>query len=104
MEPRAGLMLGASREGSKEDLKSWEQMRIELGPDGKLAFYGSPHGRPAVAFEARTTSATAVEFTNEKHDYPQRIRYELKGGKLKAEISLLDGSKAVRWSYVRENP
>jgi hypothetical protein len=104
MEPKAGLMLGASREGVEEKLRSWEQMRIELARDGKLTFFGSPHGRPAVAFEARTTSTTAVEFTNAKHDYPQRIRYELKDGKLNAEISLLDGTKAVQWSYVRENP
>ena len=104
MEPRAGLMLGAAREGSKEALKSWEQMRIELAPGGKLTFFGSPHGQPPIAFEARTISNTAVEFTNAAHDYPQRIRYELKDGKLNAEISLLDGTKAVQWSYGRENP
>ena len=104
MEPRAGLMLGASREGADEKLKSWEQMRIELGANGKLTFFGSPGGRPAVAFEARTASATSIEFTNAAHDYPQRIRYELKDGRLNAEISLLDGTKAVQWSYSRENP
>ena len=104
MEPRAGLMLGASREGADEKLKSWEQMRIELGANGKLTFFGSLGGRPAVAFEARTASATSIEFTNAAHDYPQRIRYELKDGKLSAEISLLDGTKAVQWSYSRENP
>jgi hypothetical protein len=103
MEPRAGLMLGASREGAEDKLKSWEQMRIELGPDGNPIFFGSPRGQPAVAFVARTISATAIEFTNATHDYPQRIRYELKDGKLNAEISLLDGTKAVQWSYVREN-
>ena len=104
MEPRAGLMLGASREGADEKLKSWEQMRIELDGNGKLTFFGSPGGRPAVAFEARESSATSIEFTNAAHDYPQRIRYELKDGKLGAEISLLDGTKAVQWSYSRENP
>lgn len=104
MEPRAGLMLGASREGAEEKLKSWEQMRIELGVDGKLTFLSSPGGSPAVAFEARATTPTSVEFTNAAHDYPQRIRYEIKDGKLNAEISLLDGTKAVQWSYSRENP
>ena len=55
-------------------------------------------------FEARASSPTSVEFTNAAHDYPQRIRYELKDGRLHAEISLLDGTKAVQWSYSRENP
>ena len=38
MEPKAGLMLGASREGNGVKLKSWEQMRVELGADGKSLF------------------------------------------------------------------
>jgi hypothetical protein len=103
MEPKAGLMLGASREGNGEKLKSWEQLRVEAGPDGKLTLWASPHGRTAVPFEVRGTSASAVEFVNAEHDYPQRIRYELKADKLEAEISLIDGSKPVRWTYVRES-
>ncbi len=102
MEPKASLMLGASREGSGDKLKSWEQLRVELGSDGKVVLWASPHGRAAVPFEARNSSATTVEFTNVRHDYPQRIHYELKGEKLEAEISLIDGSKPVRWTYVRE--
>ena len=103
MEPRAGLMLGASLEGVANQLKSWEQMRIELGAGEKITFYGSPRGRPAVPFEASSTSPSAIEFTNAAHDYPQRIRYELRDGRLNAEISLLDGTNAVQWSYEREN-
>jgi len=103
MEPKAGLMLGASREGKGDKLKSWEQMRVERAADGSLVLMASPGGRPAVPFKAKNISKTAAEFTNATHDYPQRIRYELKGDKLEAEISRIDGSKAVRWSYVREN-
>lgn len=36
MEPKAGIMLGASREGKGNELNSWEQLRIEQVPDGKL--------------------------------------------------------------------
>jgi hypothetical protein len=104
MEPRAGLMLGASREGSGTKLKSWEQMRIEHTSDGKLVLLASPEGHDATTFEARPVGENAIEFTNSKHDYPQRIRYELKGDKLEAEISLIDGSKPTRWTYVREKP
>ena len=103
MEPKAGLMLGASREGTGAKIKSWEQLRVEQSADGKITLFASPHGRAAVAFEGRQLSPSAVEFANASHDYPQRIRYELKDGRLDAEISLIDGSKPVRWTYVREN-
>jgi len=102
MEPKAGLMLGASREGSGTRLKSWEQLRIEQAADGAITLFASPGGKPALPFKAARASPTAIEFTNPRHDYPQRIRYELKDGKLEAEISLIDGSKPVRWTYVRE--
>ena len=102
MEPKGGLMLGASREGTGDRLKSWEQLRVELGADGKVVLWASPQGRQAVRFEGAQTTTSTIEFVNAKHDYPQRIRYELKGGKLEAEISLIDGSRPVRWTYMRE--
>src|SRR6476659_8581127 len=80
MEPKAGLMLGASREGSGVKLKSWEQMRVQLSPSGKLVLLASPEGRAAVPFEARMVGPNAIGFINAEHDYPQRIHYELKGG------------------------
>ena len=101
MEPKAGLMLGASREGAGTKLNSWEQLRVEQRTDGSIMFMASPGGRPAVPFKGVSVSPTAAEFTNADNDYPQRIRYELKGGKLVAEISQLDGSKPMRWSYTR---
>jgi hypothetical protein len=103
MEPKAGLMLGSSREGTGAKLQSWEQLRVEQGADGTVVLMASPGGRPAVPFKASSVSPTAVEFTNGEHDYPQRIRYELKGDRLEAEISLIDGSKPVRWTYTRES-
>jgi hypothetical protein len=103
MEPKAGLMLGASREGKGGELSSWEQLRIEQSADGKITLFASPGGRQPLPFEGRIVAANAIEFTNATHDYPQRIRYELKGDRLEAEISLIDGSRPVRWTYVREN-
>ena len=99
MEPKAGLMLGASREGVADKLKSWEQLRVERATDGSIVLMASPGGRPAVPFTVRKISATAVEFTNVAHDYPQRIRYWRDGKDLVAEIAMKDGSKAVSWRY-----
>lgn len=104
MEPKAGLMLGASREGIADKLKSWEQLRVEQAADGSIVLMAAPGGRSPVAFKASNSSSSAIEFTNAEHDFPQRIRYELKGDRLEAEISLIDGSKPVRWTYTRENP
>ena len=103
MEPRAGLMLGASREGMGDKLNSWEHMRIETSADGQTALFAMPQGGPAVKFTARRLSGTAVEFVNPAHDFPQRIAYELKGDTLQAEISLIDGKKPVTWTYRRES-
>lgn len=103
MEPKGGMMLGASREGKGAKLRSWEQLRIVQAEDSTITLFASPQGAPALPFHARNVSSTAIEFINTKNDYPQRIRYELKGDKLEAEISLIDGSKPFRWSYNRES-
>ena len=102
MEPRGGLMLGAAREGTGETIKVCEQMTIERAADGALTFYASPRGAGRTPFKLEYASATEVRFTNAANDYPQRIRYALKNGKIEAEISLLDGSKPMRWTYSRE--
>jgi hypothetical protein len=102
MEPKAGLMLGASREGKGDKLTSWEQLRIEQAADGSVTLFASPSGRPALLFTVKSQTPTSIEFVNSTHDYPQRIRYELRQDRLEGEISLLDGSKAVRWSFNRE--
>ncbi|MFC7537059.1 DUF6265 family protein [Sphingomonas sp. GCM10030256] len=102
MEPRAGLMLGAAREGKGAKLESWEQARIAQDASGRIAFFASPRGAAATKFEAREVTANSIEFVNPAHDYPQRIRYSRTKDGLEAEISLADGSKPVRWSYRRE--
>ena len=100
-DARGGLMIGSSRSGSGDAIREWEWIRVERGADGALSYIASPGGRSPVAFTATSVTATAAEFANTAHDYPQRIRYEIQDGKLEAEISLLDGSKPRRWSYDR---
>jgi hypothetical protein len=104
MDPKGGLMIGASREGTGDKLESWEWMSVQQGSDGTIIFYASPGGRPRTPFKLDRASATEVRFINPEHDYPQAIRYELKDGRLNAEISALNGSKAIRWSYSPDKP
>lgn len=96
---RADIMIGAGRTGKGSVLSSWESMRIERGADGVLTFWGAPQGGKPVPFRMVSSSATDIAFANPAHDYPQRIRYWRDGKRLNAEISLTDGSKAMRWSY-----
>ena len=97
--PRGGIMIGASRQGRGEALRSWESIRILRKPDGTLAYVPMPNGGAPVEFALVKQGDRSIEFANPAHDFPQRIRYWREGARLHAEISLLDGSRAVSWSY-----
>lgn len=70
---------------------------------GRLIFHAQPQGQPPADFFSieRDYAPSKLEFTNAKHDYPQRVRYWREGELLMAEISLADGSKPQRWTYRR---
>jgi len=96
---RGGIMIGASREGDGDSLRSWEAIRILRTADGSLAYVPMPGGGPPVEFMLTAQAAQSIEFANPGHDYPQRIRYWREGDTLHAEIAMIDGSRAVRWRY-----
>lgn len=97
--PRAGMMIGASREGQGETLRSWESIRILRTEDGSLTYVPMPNGRAPVEFALSGQGTQMIEFANPAHDFPQRIRYWREGDTLNAEIALIDGSGAIQWSY-----
>lgn len=97
--PRAGIMIGASRSGKGEALQFWEHMRIVRETDGTLAFWAISADQKPVRFIAKQNAADGIIFENADHDYPQRIRYWREGKLLKAQISLLDGSKPVDFQF-----
>lgn len=104
---RAGMMMGFSRSGQGDEITEWETMRIvldspnEAGPMLRMAYIASPQGAPGTVFAWSPSDDEGVTFHDAAHDYPQRIRYWRDGERLNAEISLGDGSNAVRWSYQR---
>jgi len=98
--PRGGVMLGTGLSGTGGTADDYEFMRIAAGPNG-LAFWGSPKGKPAVAFRLVSAERNAVVFENPKHDYPTRIAYRLDGAILTATISGPGGSRPMRWRYRR---
>ena len=99
--PRGGLMMGSGRDGKGDTVSVWEWMRIERAADGSLTFYASPKGATAVPFKAIEADADSITFVSHENDFPQRVRYVRTATGLEAEISLLDGSKPVKWSYRR---
>lgn len=97
---RGGTMLGTSQTVRDGKMRDFEFMRIELGEAGAV-FHGSPRGAPAVPFRESAREANGITFINAAHDYPQRIHYRREGDALTAEISMADGTKAMRWNYRR---
>jgi hypothetical protein len=96
---RADIMLGSSRSGTADTLSFWEQMRIQKEDDGTVALWATGADQKPVRFEAVVSGPNVVVFENPAHDYPQRIHYWREGKTLKAEISMMDGSKPVQFSF-----
>lgn len=103
LDERAGAMLGSGRSGRGTTLRSWEVMQILADSGGGFAFWGAPHGEWRTRFMLTSSGPLEVVFTNPAHDYPQRIRYWREGAMLNAETSLIDGGKAMRWRYRRQD-
>jgi len=100
--PKAeGLMLGLGRTVSAPGRRSFEYMRIEWQKGGKIHFYGSPEGGPAVPFRLVVCSPQWVTFENADHDYPQHITYRREGDVLTASIATLSGGRRQTVRYER---
>ena len=104
--PRGGMMLGSSHTVDAQDTtRAFEHMRMVR--DGEqIVFIAQPGGTAASRFpllrSALRDGRPFLEFGNDAHDYPQRIRYWLEAdGGLVGEISLADGSRPTRWAYQR---
>ena len=96
--PRGGQMLGSGRTGDASGVRSFEFMRMEREGE-RLAFRASPGGGGWTSFPATDDPGEGVTFLNPQNDYPQRVRYWREGGELRAEISQLDGSNVVQFTF-----
>ena len=76
-----------------DEVGSYEVMSIKQSENGSWEFTAHPSGQAAATFLAVEINDSSVIFANAKHDYPQEIRYERKGSRLLARISLLGGDK-----------
>jgi len=99
--PRGGVMIGHSLSGAGDKASAFEFLILRPGADGALAYVAQPGGGAPVAFALVERGPASAVFENATHDYPQRIAYVRDGDTLTATISLLDGSKAMSWTYQR---
>ena len=89
--PKGGAMLGVSRTVRGEKMVGFEYLRI-VERDGGLVYVAQPGGRPPTEFVLTELKNQRAVFVNPRHDYPQRIVYELsKEGVLTALIGFAKG-------------
>lgn len=99
-----GAIAGLSRTTKNGAVVSEERMAIAV-VQGRLTFIAKPaDAAEPTRFPMVSRGTAELVFENRAHDYPQRIRYWREGDVLMAEISLADGSKPMRWRYVRVKP
>ena len=99
-----GSMFGVSRTVRTESdrLTAFEYLRV-AERDGGLVYVAQPGGRPPTSFLLTELSATRAVFENPRHDFPQRIVYELgDDGGLTASIGFGKGGKPQAFEFERE--
>ena len=101
MPPRGGMMLGTNRSGKGAKATGFEYMRIAADEQGRVSFWASPGGKPAVQFPLVSSGPTEAVFENKRHDYPTRVAYRLNGEILHATISGPDGANPMSWKFIR---
>lgn len=99
LAPRGGLLVGMHRDISKKRT-SFEFQRIAETKDG-IVYLAQPSGQPPTPFRLTEVSGHHVVFANPEHDFPKRIIYWLKDGKLCARVEG-DGESAEQWCWERK--
>lgn len=88
---KGGAMLGISRTIRGERMTAFEYLRI-VERDGGLIYIAQPGGRPPTEFVLTELNNQRAVFLNPRHDYPQRIVYELTdSGVLSASVGFAIG-------------
>ena len=99
---KGGAMLGVSRTVKSEKMTGFEFLRV-VERDGGLVYVAQPGGRTPTEFVLTALDKTRAVFVNPRHDYPQRIIYELSDeGALSASIGFAKGGNPRSFELTRE--
>lgn len=101
LAPKGGVMPGMHRD-VKNGRAFFEFLRIAVTPDG-LVYLAQPKGQPPTPFKLTESTKGRVVFANPEHDYPQRIIYDLRDGRLCARVEGPQDGKEVaeEWCWMR---
>jgi hypothetical protein len=96
----SGLVVGVNHSLGR-GAPSFEYMRIGPHEGGRLAFFGSPGGAPAVTFAMTSLEGQTATFENPTHDFPQRVIYSRSGDELIGRIEGASGgeTQSMEWRY-----
>ena len=88
---KGGAMLGVARTVREDKMVAFEFLRI-VERDGGLVYVAQPGGRPPTEFVLTELDNKRAVFANPRHDFPQRIIYEVsQEGDLTASIGYAKG-------------
>ena len=100
--PGGGAMLGVSRTIKGDSMRAFEFLRV-VERDGGLVYVAQPGGRLPTEFVLTELGTTRAVFENPRHDFPQRIVYELSAeGVLSASIGYAKGGRPQRFEFKPE--
>ena len=95
-------MLATSRTVSRGSLRAFEYLRI-LRRDTGLVYIAQPNGGTPTEFVLTELTDTRAVFENPRHDFPQRITYNLAPeGQLTATIGYINGGTPRTFEFTRE--
>lgn len=101
--PLGGAMLGTSRTVKNGSMVAFEYLRV-VERDGGLVYVAQPGGAAPTEFALTELVGTRAVFANPRHDFPQRIEYELSDqGRLSASIGHAKGGRPRRFEFERED-
>ncbi len=94
-------ILGSSHTYDATKTHFFEHLRIAL-VRGTIAYLAMPGGAGGTAFVLKQLEDGVMVFENERHDHPQRIRYERTPKGVTATISQLDGSRSMQFVFEKK--
>jgi Domain of unknown function (DUF6265) len=102
LAPRGGMMSGMNRGVTKSGRTTFEFMRVQTTNDG-VFYMAQPGGRPPTSFKLIEASAARAVFSNPQHDFPQRVIYTLRDGKLcgRVEGTMNGKAESEEWCWER---
>ena len=101
MAPSGGTMLGMSRTVTRGNTTEYEFV-ILRAKGAQIEYAVQPSGQAAVAFTSIVVEPEKVVFENKANDFPQRIGYERREGRLLAWIEGDQNGKVRRIEFPYE--